>query len=149
MNLRQLKYGAGGSSYKSTWTLQELFPLTIVVVNVNFLEEIKKEEKWLRYGSIKQQRKGKGLSDYHYTIILPIYLLIYHQKWKKISVLNCNDVSFLKSFWSNISITDHWPLPLSPGFPNNISDGICSLQHLLLGLLPPYNCCEWSTIKNI
>ena len=33
LNLRQLRYGAGGFSYKSTWTLQELFPLIIMVVN--------------------------------------------------------------------------------------------------------------------
>ena len=32
--LRQLKYGAGGFSYKSMRTLRELFPLLILVVNV-------------------------------------------------------------------------------------------------------------------
>ena len=32
--LRQLRHDAGGFSYKSTWTLQELFPLIILVVNV-------------------------------------------------------------------------------------------------------------------
>ena len=31
--MRQHWYGAGGFSYKSTWTLQELCPLSILVVN--------------------------------------------------------------------------------------------------------------------
>ena len=31
--MRQRWYGAGGFSYKSTWTLQELCPLSILVVN--------------------------------------------------------------------------------------------------------------------
>ena len=35
--LRQLRHDAGGFSYKSTWTLQELFPLIILVVNVDKL----------------------------------------------------------------------------------------------------------------
>ena len=32
--MRQLKHDAGGFSYKSTWTLLELFPHIILVVNV-------------------------------------------------------------------------------------------------------------------
>ena len=39
LNLRQLRYGAGGFSYKSTWTLQELFPLIIMVVNICHLKK--------------------------------------------------------------------------------------------------------------
>ena len=41
--LRQLRYGAGGFSYKSMWTSQELFPL--LILNCKFSSCTKKREQ--------------------------------------------------------------------------------------------------------
>ena len=41
--MRQLRYGAGGFSYKSMWTSQELFPL--LILNCKFSSCTKKREQ--------------------------------------------------------------------------------------------------------
>ena len=57
--LRQLKHDAGGFSYKSTWTLQELFPLIILVVNVK-LNTHKKYRTTIRF-RIRKFGSQKGV----------------------------------------------------------------------------------------
>ena len=51
--MRQHWYGAGGFSYKSTWTLQELCPLSILVVN--FYQ--------LRKNTIRDKKKRKSETE--------------------------------------------------------------------------------------
>ena len=77
INLRQLRYGAGGFSYKSTWTLQELFPLIIMVVNICHLKQNKTILLIIivilitkRFGKTKTETKTKKKvhSDYHTDI---------------------------------------------------------------------------------
>ena len=60
LNLRQLRYGAGGFSYKSTWTLQELFPLIIVVVNICHFKK-RKTIILIKEKLLKKEEKLKGL----------------------------------------------------------------------------------------
>ena len=64
--LRQLKHDAGGFSYKSTWTLQELFPLIILVVNVE-LNTHKNREPRYAY-EFENLAHKKGYSVYHSDI---------------------------------------------------------------------------------
>ena len=61
--LRQHWYGAGGFSYKSTWTLQELCPLSILVVNFyqlrkNTIRDKKKRKSETENGERKRKEKG-------------------------------------------------------------------------------------------
>ena len=65
--MRQLKHDAGGFSYKSTWTLQELFPLIILVVNIKLNTHKKNVEP--RYGfEFENLAHKKGYSVYHSDI---------------------------------------------------------------------------------
>ena len=70
--MRQHWYGAGGFSYKSTWTLQELCPLSILVVNFyqlrkNTIRDKKKRKSETENGN-GTEGKGKGHSVYHSDI---------------------------------------------------------------------------------
>ena len=61
--MRQHWYGAGGSSYKSIWTLQELCPLSILVVNFyqlrkNTIRDKKKRKSETENGERKRKEKG-------------------------------------------------------------------------------------------
>ena len=65
--MRQHWYGAGGFSYKSTWTLQELCPLSILVVNFyqlrkNTIRDKKKRKSETENGNGTEE-KGKGIQS--------------------------------------------------------------------------------------
>ena len=60
--MRQRWYGAGGFSYKSTWTSQELCPLSILVVNFYFAKKYNSGQKETKIGNGERNGRKRAFS---------------------------------------------------------------------------------------